>query len=82
MQQILDENSLRRKNNATVNLKTGRFDNINSAVIINSVSKAVQNWKKSPVAMDATFEKIYFKTVFLTRDPTIMVLESACLRYQ
>ena len=28
-----------------VNLKTGRFDNINSAVIISSVCKAVQNCK-------------------------------------
>ena len=36
---------LRRKNKAAVNLKTGRFDNINSAVIISSVCKAVQNCK-------------------------------------
>ena len=32
-----------------VNLKTGRFDNINSAVIISSVCKAVQNCKSSAV---------------------------------
>ena len=38
---------LRRKNKAAVNLKTGRFDNTNSAVIISSVCKAVQNCKKS-----------------------------------
>ena len=38
-----DENSLRSKSKATVNLKTGRFDNIESAVIISSVCKAVQN---------------------------------------
>ena len=37
--------ALRRKNKAAVNLKTGRFDNINSAVIISSVCKAVQNCK-------------------------------------
>ena len=36
---------LGRKNKAAVNLKTGRFDNINSAVIISSVCKAVQNCK-------------------------------------
>ena len=40
-------NSLRRKNKAAVNLKTGRFDNINSAVIISSVCKAVLS--KRPV---------------------------------
>ena len=32
-------------NNVAVNLKTGRFDNINPAVIISSVCKAVQNCK-------------------------------------
>ena len=37
--------NLIRKNKAAVNLKTGRFDNINSAVIISSVCKAVQNCK-------------------------------------
>ena len=37
--------AIRRKSKATVNLKTGRFDNIDSAVIISSVSKAVQNCK-------------------------------------
>ena len=35
--------SLRRKNKTIVILKTGRFDNKDSAVIISSVSKAVQN---------------------------------------
>ena len=34
---------LRRKNKAAINLKTGRFDNINLAVIISRVCKAVQN---------------------------------------
>ena len=38
-----DENILRRKNEATVKLKTGRFDNIDLAVIISSVCKTVQN---------------------------------------
>ena len=33
---------LRRKNKVRVNFKTGRFDNIDLAVIISSVSKAVQ----------------------------------------
>ena len=47
MQLIWDENSLRRKNTPTVSLKTGRFDNIDWAVIISSVSKAVQSWKDS-----------------------------------
>ena len=31
-----------RKNKATVILETGRFDNIDSAVIISNVSKAVR----------------------------------------
>ena len=34
-------NSAVRQEKATVNFKTGRFDNINSAVIISSASKAV-----------------------------------------
>ena len=35
---------LKRKNKAAVNLETGRFDSINSAVIISNVCKAaVQN---------------------------------------
>ena len=34
-----DENSLRGKNKATVNLETERFGYIESAVIISSVSK-------------------------------------------
>ena len=38
----MDANSLRRKNKAAVNLKTGRFDNINSAVIISSVCKFIR----------------------------------------
>ena len=33
----------KEKNKAIVNLKTGRFDNIDSAVIISSGNKAVQN---------------------------------------
>ena len=41
----MERNSLRRKSEATVNLKTGRFDDIDLAVIISSVSKAVQNLK-------------------------------------
>ena len=40
---IQDDVRLKRKSTATVNLKTGRFATINSAVIISSVSKAVQN---------------------------------------
>ena len=32
-----------KKNKGTVNLKTGRFNNIDSAVIISGVSVAVQN---------------------------------------
>ena len=35
--QVWDENSVRRKNKALVILKTGRFDSIDSAVIISSV---------------------------------------------
>ena len=38
-------NNLRRKNKASVIHKTGRFDNVDSAVIINTVSKAIQNCK-------------------------------------
>ena len=34
----MDEDSLKRKNKATVNLTTGRFDNIDSAVIISSAA--------------------------------------------
>ena len=45
IQEIWDENSLKRKNKAAVILKTGCFDNIDLAVIINSVCKAVQNCK-------------------------------------
>ena len=33
---------LRRKNQASVSLETGRFDNIDSVAIISSVCKAVQ----------------------------------------
>ena len=42
---IYDRNkqNLRRKSKSTVSLKTGRFDNTDSAIIIRSVSKAVQN---------------------------------------
>ena len=36
-------NHNKEKNNTTLILKTGRFDNIGSAVIISSVSKVVQN---------------------------------------
>ena len=36
---------MRRKNKAIVNLKAGRFDNVDSTVIISSVSKAKQNCK-------------------------------------
>ena len=39
------KNSLERKNKAAVNFKTERFDNVDSAVIISSVCKAVQNCK-------------------------------------
>ena len=39
----MDENSLRRKSNASVILKAGRFDNVDLAVIISSVSKDMQN---------------------------------------
>ena len=35
----MDENSLKRKNQGTVILRTGRFDIMDSAVIISSVSK-------------------------------------------
>ena len=34
-------NSLRRKNKTTIILKTGRFDNTDSAVFISNISKAV-----------------------------------------
>ena len=37
--------TLSRKSKATVSLKTGRFDNIDLAVIMSSVCKAVQNCK-------------------------------------
>ena len=37
-----NENSLRRKNTTALNPNTGRFDKIDSAVIMSSVSKAVQ----------------------------------------
>ena len=46
IQQIRDENSIRWKNKATVNLKTERFNNIDSAVIISNVSKAVHNCER------------------------------------
>ena len=37
------ESDLSREKKATLNLKTRRFDNINSVVIISSVNKVVQN---------------------------------------
>ena len=37
------EKFLRRKNKARVNLKNGRFDNIDSAVIISIACAAMQN---------------------------------------
>ena len=45
--QLIWKNSLSRKTKAEVILKTGRFDNIDSVVIISSVDKAVQNWVNS-----------------------------------
>ena len=39
-----EANRLRRKNKVTMTLKTGRFDDIDSAVIISSVSTAVQSF--------------------------------------
>ena len=44
---VYSQNCKGRKNKATVMLKTRRFDNIDLAVIISSVSKAVQNRKRS-----------------------------------
>ena len=40
---------LGRKNKASVNLKTGRFDNVESGVIISSVSHAESMVSKRPV---------------------------------
>ena len=40
---IFKIDSLRKKNETTVILKTERFDNIDSAVIISSVNKPVKN---------------------------------------
>ena len=39
-----NKNSLRRKNKLTVNLKTGRFDNIDPSVIINIASIVPRLW--------------------------------------
>ena len=44
LQSCKQKNILMRKNRTSVTLKTGRFDNIDSAIIISSVSKALQNW--------------------------------------
>ena len=43
-------------NKAAVNLKTGRFDHINLAVIISSVCKAVQNCKSLTVKVLPPFD--------------------------
>ena len=43
VQYIWNDNSLRKKNKVTVNLKNGRFDNINSAVIISTVRTVVKS---------------------------------------
>ena len=43
--------SSRRKNKSTAILETGRFDNIDSAVIISRISEAVQNWKHPMTAV-------------------------------
>ena len=50
-----------RKNKAAVNLKTGRFDNINSAVIISSVCKAVQNLQYKTYFSSLS----YFRPIFI-----------------
>ena len=45
---------LKEKNKAAVNLKTGRFDNIDLAVIISNVCKAVQNCRFCTVLLVLT----------------------------
>ena len=58
-----------RKNKAAVNLKTGRFDNINSAVIISSVCKAVQNNINSAVIISSVY-----KSQFCTALHTLLMM--------
>ena len=46
---IIIINSLSRKNKAAVNLKTGRFDSIDSAIIISCVCKIARKLSSDPV---------------------------------
>ena len=43
LQNNLEQNGLKRENKIAIIFKTGRFNNIGSAVIISSVSRAVQS---------------------------------------
>ena len=51
---------MKRKNEAAVNLKTGRFNNIDTAVIISSVSKAVQNCNRRQRG-DVVWSVVFYK---------------------
>ena len=51
---------LKQENKSTVNLKTERFDKIDSAVIISSVSKAAQNWNHFPHILSSFQDKKHF----------------------
>ena len=53
----MGRNNLSRKNRVTVNLKIGRFDNINSAVIFSSVSKGNAKLKESTVTAEPMLSK-------------------------
>ena len=52
---------LKEENETSLVVKTGRFDNIDSAVIISSVGKAVKNFKELKFTFSSDFQ---FCTVF------------------
>ena len=62
------------KHKTTVNLATGRFDNIYSAVIISSVSKAVQKWQLSLLMMTA--ESMLSKCPVLRLTAALFILKN------
>ena len=66
IQQICEENSLRRKNITTVRLKTGRFDNKDAAAIISSVSSLFQFCSALLTLLMMTAESMWSKRPVLS----------------
>ena len=62
---------LRKTNEATVNLKTGRFDDRDSVVIVSSVSKAVQ--KNFFQLCTASFTLLMMTAVYVLPKPLVLI---------